>query len=213
MIEADAVFAEPPAEINLFVVDQCREIEQTNFKIFDEATCLKDAMQGGFHALGELLMLYAQRRQLLVGNDDPAHHHDSRGNGGEIRFQACQLLAAIHRFDEERFDFLAGAFRLRQGEQAGFLFWFLAFVFVVVFVSHCGFQRSGAYGMLMLAQTEHTVESHAREMARPLIHRDLVDHVPGGQILEGPQQVLRRNAKHRGANANAGIQRDDFAIG
>src|SRR5579864_5697397 len=44
MVEADAVFAEPPAEIDLFIVDQGRKVQQTNLKIFDEATRSKDAV-------------------------------------------------------------------------------------------------------------------------------------------------------------------------
>jgi hypothetical protein len=45
MVETDAILAKPPAQINFFVVDQRREVEQADLKIFDEATRFKDAIE------------------------------------------------------------------------------------------------------------------------------------------------------------------------
>jgi len=92
MVEADAVFAEPPAEINLFIVDQCREIEQTNFKIFDEATRLKDAIQRGLQGFGELLVLENVRFEPGETRNDPqlarelAAREGARLAGGALHF-------------------------------------------------------------------------------------------------------------------------------
>src|ERR1700693_6349910 len=105
----DAIFAKPPAQINFFAVDQRREVEQANLKIFDKATRFKDAIQRGLERIRQVLVLDAQGGQLFVRYDDSAHHGNPGGNRGKVRFQSGKFLAAIHRFHEARPKLLAGA--------------------------------------------------------------------------------------------------------
>ena len=64
----------------------------------------------------------------------------------------------------------------------------------------------------MLAQSEHAVESNACMVASALVYGDAVDDVAFAEILERPEEVLRSNAEHRGANAHTGVERDDFVV-
>src|SRR5260370_39563208 len=66
MGEANAILAESPAQVNFFVVDQRREVEQANFKIFDHATRFKDAIQGRLERLRQLLVLDAQGGPVFI---------------------------------------------------------------------------------------------------------------------------------------------------
>src|SRR6266481_4105663 len=64
----------------------------------------------------------------------------------------------------------------------------------------------------MLAQSEHAVESNARMVAGALVNGDAVDDIAFAEILERPEEVLRSNAEHRGANAHAAVERDDLVV-
>src|SRR3989454_6816133 len=64
----------------------------------------------------------------------------------------------------------------------------------------------------MLAQSEHAVESNSRMMSSALIDGDAVDNVAFAQILKRPEEMLRGDAEHGGADAIAGIERNDFVI-
>src|SRR6202158_5882669 len=64
----------------------------------------------------------------------------------------------------------------------------------------------------MLAQTEHAVESNPRMVASALVNGNAVNDVTLAQIFERPKKMLRSNAKHRRADTNAGIERDDFVV-
>src|SRR5258706_6597321 len=64
----------------------------------------------------------------------------------------------------------------------------------------------------MLAQSEHAVESNSRVVSSAFIDGDAVDDVAFAQIFEGPEEMLRGDAKHGCANANAGIERDDSVV-
>src|SRR5260370_37323919 len=64
----------------------------------------------------------------------------------------------------------------------------------------------------MLTQSEHAVESNARMVASALIDGDAVHDVALAQIFERPEEMLRGDAKHRGANTDAGIERNDFVV-
>src|SRR6267143_297407 len=64
----------------------------------------------------------------------------------------------------------------------------------------------------MLAQTQHAVESNPRMVAGALVDGNAVDDVAFAQVFERPEEMLRSDAKHRGADANAGIERHDFVI-
>src|ERR1700730_4401441 len=64
----------------------------------------------------------------------------------------------------------------------------------------------------MLAQTQHAVESNSREMTRSFIDRDAINDVSGDQVFQRPEEMLRRDAEHRGANTHAGVQGHDFAV-
>src|SRR5882757_1169918 len=65
---------------------------------------------------------------------------------------------------------------------------------------------------LMLAQSEHAVESNSRVVARTLVNGDAVDDVAFTEIFQRPEEVLRGDAEHRGADANARVKRDDFVV-
>src|SRR5712691_3681178 len=137
MVKTNAVFAEPPAEINLFIVDQRREIQQAHFKIFDEATGFEDAVERGLKRFGQVLVLDSQGGKLFVGDNHAAHHGNPGGNRGEIRFQSGKLLPAIHGFHEERLQLLTCAFRFGESEKALLRFRLGVLVLVlVVFVCH-----------------------------------------------------------------------------
>src|SRR6266436_2989423 len=64
----------------------------------------------------------------------------------------------------------------------------------------------------MLSQTQHAVEGNAGMVARALIDGDAVHYVALAQIFERPEEMLRSDTEHRRADANAGIERDDFVI-
>src|SRR4029077_2337222 len=64
----------------------------------------------------------------------------------------------------------------------------------------------------MLAQTEHAVESNPRMVAGALIDGDAVHDVALAQIFQRPEEMLRRDAEHRGADAHAGIDRNDSVV-
>src|ERR1700674_1015204 len=49
-------------------------------------------------------------------------------------------------------------------------------------------------------------------VAGALIDGDAVHYVALAEVLERPEEMLRSDAEHRRANANAGIQRDDFVV-
>src|SRR6266404_2146546 len=64
----------------------------------------------------------------------------------------------------------------------------------------------------MLSQTQHAVEGNPGMVARALIDGDAVHYVALAQIFERPEEMLRSDTEHRRADANAGIERDDFVI-
>src|SRR5713101_2521043 len=64
----------------------------------------------------------------------------------------------------------------------------------------------------MLSQTQHAVESNPRVVAGALIDGDAVHYVALAQIFEHPEQMLRSDTEHRRANADAGIERNDFVV-
>src|SRR5712692_7823848 len=64
----------------------------------------------------------------------------------------------------------------------------------------------------MLAQTQHAVESNPRVVAGALVNGNTVDDVAFAQIFERPEEMLRSNTEHRRADADAGIERDDFVV-
>src|SRR5262249_8940294 len=72
--------------------------------------------------------------------------------------------------------------------------------------------RWGRAASAMLAQSEHPVERNSRVVARAFIDRDAIDDIACSEIIERPEQVLRGDAEHRGAHANARVERNDFAI-
>src|SRR6266704_512735 len=64
----------------------------------------------------------------------------------------------------------------------------------------------------MLTQTQHAVEGNSRIVTSALIDRNAVDDVAFAEVFKRPKEMLRGNAEHRGADADAGIERDDFAV-
>src|SRR5882762_2589214 len=64
----------------------------------------------------------------------------------------------------------------------------------------------------MLAQTQHPVESNPRMVASALVNGNAVNDVAFAEVFKRPEEMLRGYAEHRGADANAGIERDDFVV-
>src|SRR6266478_739180 len=64
----------------------------------------------------------------------------------------------------------------------------------------------------MLTQSEHAVEGNSRVVAGAFVDGDTVDNVAFAQVLKRPKEMLRGDAKHGCANANAGIERDDSVV-
>src|SRR5260370_42647988 len=64
----------------------------------------------------------------------------------------------------------------------------------------------------MLGQSEHAVESNSSVVASAFVDGDAVDDVAFAQIFKLPKEGLRCDAEHGGANANAGIERDDSVV-
>ena len=60
------------------------------------------------------------------------------------------------------------------------------------------------------ANLQHSVECHARPAFYAGSHLDLVDDAALNQVFEGPGEVLRADAIHRGAEAAGIIQRNDL---
>src|SRR6266851_1428787 len=230
MVKADAVLAKLPAQIDVLLVDDGREIEEAHVEVLNEASGFENAVQGGLERLSKLVVLHADGSELFVGDDHTAHHHDASGDGGKLVFQAGEFLAGIHSLDEERFELLAGALRFGQREEALRRFWRFVLFLIVVFVSHSDSvlgttlrlekrtdfpsQSSGqkVCPNVMLAQSEHAVESNSRVVASAFVNGNAVDDVALAEILKSPKEMLRGDAKHSCANANAGIERDDSVV-
>src|SRR5260370_11851315 len=64
----------------------------------------------------------------------------------------------------------------------------------------------------MLAQTQDAVESNPRMVAGALVNGNAVDDVAFAEIFERPEEMLRSNTEHRRADADAGIERNDFVV-
>src|SRR5258708_17707937 len=64
----------------------------------------------------------------------------------------------------------------------------------------------------MLTQSEHAVEGNSRVVSSAFIDGDAVDDVAFAQIFEGPEEMLRGDAEHGGADADAGIERYDSVV-
>src|SRR6266481_9729710 len=62
----------------------------------------------------------------------------------------------------------------------------------------------------MLAQTEHAVEGNPRMVASAFVNGDAVHNIAFTEVFERPEEMLRGDAEHRGADANAGIERDNL---
>src|SRR5258708_13440530 len=107
MIKTDAVFAELPAEKNLFVINERGKIEQAEFEILDHATRFENAAERGLEGLSELLVLRSKLGKLGIRHDHAAHHHDAGRHGRKILVETREFLAAIHGLNEQRFKFVA----------------------------------------------------------------------------------------------------------
>src|SRR5260370_32184829 len=139
MVKADAVLAKLPAQIDVLLVDDGREIEEAHVEVLNEASGFENAVQGGLERLSKLVVLHADVSELFVGDDHTAHHHDASGDGGKLVFQAGEFLAGIHSLDEERFELLAGALRFGQREEALRGVCGVVVVFMIRFLRHSCF--------------------------------------------------------------------------
>src|SRR5258708_30896058 len=136
MVKTDAILAKLPAEINILLVDDSREIEKTHVEVLDETSGFENAVQRRLERLSKLDVLHTHGSEFLVGHDHAAHHHDARGDGRKLVFQAGKFFAGIHGLDKERFEFLAGALCFRQREEAPRRVRRLVLFLIVVFFSH-----------------------------------------------------------------------------
>src|SRR5580704_8206693 len=136
MPEANALFAQAPAEINLFVVNDGRKIQQARIKVLYQAAGRLNALKGGFERFGELIVLETQPSRFLVRDDGAADPLNVRGNGSEFFDQRGQFFAHFDGFDEDRLDFAPSAFSLGERKQPRFRSFLLVF-----FVCH-GWLRS-----------------------------------------------------------------------
>lgn len=59
------------------------------------------------------------------------------------------------------------------------------------------------------ANFKHAVERHARPLLHAGTHLDAVDDAPFHQVFQRPRQVLRADAKHRGAEAPVIVEAED----
>src|SRR5260370_38024356 len=66
--------------------------------------------------------------------------------------------------------------------------------------------RVKSLSYLMLTQSEHAVESNPRVVSSAFVNRDTVHDVALAEIFERPEEMLRGDAEHRRANANAGVE-------
>src|SRR5215467_14057575 len=78
MIVANAIFAEFPAEIDLFVINDRRKIEQPDVQVLDNAAGFQNLVERRFQRLGQPRMLAPQLGQRFVRYDESTHHHNSR---------------------------------------------------------------------------------------------------------------------------------------
>jgi len=116
MPEADAFFAEFPAEIHLFMINDGREIEQAGIQVLYQAACRLNFFERGFEGLGELVVLETKPRRFLVGNDGTSNPLNVRGNGSQFLDQRGKFFAQLDGLDQHRLDLAPGAFGLGERE-------------------------------------------------------------------------------------------------
>src|SRR5437773_10004083 len=102
MVKANAVLAELPAEIDVLLIDDSREIKKADVEVLDKASGFENTVKRRLERFGKLLVLHADGGQFFVGHEHSAHHHDARGERGQLIFQTRELLARLHGLDEKR---------------------------------------------------------------------------------------------------------------
>src|SRR3984893_14994414 len=84
MPEANALFPQTPAEINLFVVNDGRKIEQAGIKVLYQTACRLYALECGFERFGEVIVLETKPSWFLVWDHGAAHPPYVGRNGSEF---------------------------------------------------------------------------------------------------------------------------------
>ena len=112
MPEANALFPQTPAEINLFVVNDGRKIEQARIKVLYQAARRLNALEGGFERFGELIVLEPQPSCFLVRDDRASDPLNVGRNGSEFFDQRGELFAQVDGLDEHRLDLPPGTLGL-----------------------------------------------------------------------------------------------------
>src|SRR5580700_8670348 len=116
MPEADALFAEAPAKINLFVIDDGRKIQQAGIEVLDQTAGGLNPFERGLERLRKFVVFETQPGRFLVRNDGAADPLNARGNSSQFLDQRGKFLSHLDGFDEHRFDLAPCAFGLGERE-------------------------------------------------------------------------------------------------
>src|SRR5215831_15213905 len=117
MIEADAIFAEFPAEIDVLIIDARREVQQANGKVFYDATGGLDFFEGRFDGVVQAIALDPQLCRALIGDLEAARPLDAFGKGAELFVIAGELTLTLHGLDQNRLQLNAQAFGFGKREK------------------------------------------------------------------------------------------------
>src|SRR5580704_17590499 len=112
MPEANALFAQAPAEINLFVVNDGRKIQQARIQVLYQAAGRLNPLKGGFERFGEFIVLETQPSRFLVRDDGAADPLNVCRNGTEFFDQRGELFAQLDGLNEDRLDLAPGTLGL-----------------------------------------------------------------------------------------------------
>ena len=115
MIEANAIFAEAPAEINGLAMNAGGKIEQADVQIFDDTAGGMNAIERGLQSGGDAIALEARIGGAFVRNDYAALADDAFGESHDFGFEIGHFLAGLHGFDEHGLEFARERARLQGG--------------------------------------------------------------------------------------------------
>jgi hypothetical protein len=113
VIEADAILAEAPTEVDFLAVDARRKIEQADFEVLHDAARGVNLFEGVADRLFEAVSLESERRRLIELHEQPARALDALGKLGELVIELAEFAARLDGLDQDRLDLHAQAFRFR----------------------------------------------------------------------------------------------------
>src|ERR1017187_4794241 len=120
MVEADAVLAKSPAEIDFLAVDSRGKIEQAYFDVLHYAAGGMNLLEAGLNGFGEAVALDPNSRRRVVGHERAAGTLDALLQRAKLIFELRQLSAGFNHLDQNRLDLRAQLFRFPEREQFGF---------------------------------------------------------------------------------------------